>query len=409
MILRLHVAALLFATTAVHAQTTFTDAGTYSTTTDKIAIGSTTAPTRELEVFGKALVTGDLQVGGGSTNVYGRVLQVAPNWVGMTVNTSFNGTAWQLDADGLPAWMFKLDSRPGYEALAVARMPAGTSPRPDTAWLPYFAISPTGNVGINMGWTGPATARFEVRGTAAVEGTGRRIVYLWDDTTSAVGVGAGIGLAGKYNAAGDYSEFANVKGVKLTATEGDRSGNLVLSVRANNGANNEVVRISKPTAGTPGTAPGTVWIDADLVVTGNLAAKYQDVAEWVPAVGRLDAGTVVVISPEHRNAVMASSGAYDSAVAGVVSAQPGLTLGEAGADKVMVATTGRVKIKVDATDAPIRAGDLLVTSGRSGMAMKSEAVDVAGVKFHRPGTVVGKALEPLAGGTGEILVLLSLQ
>jgi hypothetical protein len=37
------------------------------------------------------------------------------------------------------------------------------------------------------------------------------------------------------------------------------------------------------------------------------------------------------------------------------------------------------------------------------------AVEVAGVKMHRPGTVIGKALEPLERGEGEILVLLSLQ
>jgi hypothetical protein len=41
--------------------------------------------------------------------------------------------------------------------------------------------------------------------------------------------------------------------------------------------------------------------------------------------------------------------------------------------------------------------------------MKSEPLDVGGVKMHRPGTLIGKALEPLAGGEGEILVLLSLQ
>ena len=41
--------------------------------------------------------------------------------------------------------------------------------------------------------------------------------------------------------------------------------------------------------------------------------------------------------------------------------------------------------------------------------MKSEPVLMGGRKFHSPGTIVGKALEPLAGGTGEILVLLSLQ
>jgi hypothetical protein len=76
---------------------------------------------------------------------------------------------------------------------------------------------------------------------------------------------------------------------------------------------------------------------------------------------------------------------------------------------VLVATTGRVKVKVDATRAPVKVGDLLVTSDREGYAMKSEPVMVGGRKMHSPGTIVGKALEPLAGGTGEILVLLSLQ
>ena len=41
--------------------------------------------------------------------------------------------------------------------------------------------------------------------------------------------------------------------------------------------------------------------------------------------------------------------------------------------------------------------------------MVSQAVEVAGVQMHRPGTVIGKALQPLDRGTGEILVLLSLQ
>jgi hypothetical protein len=41
--------------------------------------------------------------------------------------------------------------------------------------------------------------------------------------------------------------------------------------------------------------------------------------------------------------------------------------------------------------------------------MKSAPVDVGGARIHRPGTLIGKALEPLAGGTGKILVLLSLQ
>jgi hypothetical protein len=158
------------------------------------------------------------------------------------------------------------------------------------------------------------------------------------------------------------------------------------------------------------TAPSSkLHVVGDITVSGNINAKYQDMAEWVPSRQKLTAGTVVVLDPEKANQVMASSIAYDTRVAGVVSAQPGVLLGEAGENKEMIATTGRVRIKVDATRAPIRIGDLLVTSDREGYAMKSEPMSVGGRQIHAPGTLLGKALESLEKGTGEILVLLSLQ
>ena len=49
------------------------------------------------------------------------------------------------------------------------------------------------------------------------------------------------------------------------------------------------------------------------------------------------------------------------------------------------------------------------TSDTPGMAMVSEPIDIGGVKIHRPGTLIGKALEPLNGKQGDVLVLLSLQ
>ena len=107
--------------------------------------------------------------------------------------------------------------------------------------------------------------------------------------------------------------------------------------------------------------------------------------------------------------VTASARAYDTRVAGVVSEQPGVILGEGGANRLLVATTGRVRVRVDATRASVRIGDILVTGNKEGTAMKSEPIDLGGVKIHRPGTIIGKALEPLATGDGEILVLLSLQ
>ena len=150
-------------------------------------------------------------------------------------------------------------------------------------------------------------------------------------------------------------------------------------------------------------------VGGDINVDGNINAKYQDVAEWVPASSAMDGGTVVVLNGAKSNEVMPSSSAYDTRVAGVVSNRPGLLLGEGNASKAKIATTGRVKVKVDASKGAIAIGDLLVTSDKSGTAMKSEPIEINGRKFHQPGTIIGKALEPLASGDGEILVLLSLQ
>lgn len=145
------------------------------------------------------------------------------------------------------------------------------------------------------------------------------------------------------------------------------------------------------------------------VTGGNIQAKYQDVAEWVPSSEPLKPGMVVVLDSNQSNHVLASSRAYDTRVAGVVSDRPGLLLGESGATKEKIATTGRVKVKVDAARNPIRVGDLLVTGEKPGTAMASIPMEINGRNFHQPGTILGKALEPLPTGEGEILVLLCLQ
>lgn len=151
-------------------------------------------------------------------------------------------------------------------------------------------------------------------------------------------------------------------------------------------------------------------INASGTITGgNIQAKYQDVAEWVESSEELPPATVVILDSNRSNQVIASTSAYDSRVAGVISLRPGIALGERAEGRVLVATTGRVKVKVDASKGPINIGDLLVTSDKTGVAMKSVPVEIGGVRIHRPGTLIGKALEPLAHGTGEILVLLNLQ
>lgn len=167
--------------------------------------------------------------------------------------------------------------------------------------------------------------------------------------------------------------------------------------------------------GTPTTdSPFALSVQGDAnfngTVTGtNIKAHYQDVAEWVPSLTDLAPGTVVILNRERNNEVMASTKSYDTTVAGVVSAQPGISLGIEGPGMEQVATTGRVKVRVDARLKPIQIGDLLVTSDTSGTAMRSEPMAINGREFHQPGTIIGKALEPLQSGIGEVLVLLSMQ
>jgi hypothetical protein len=214
----------------------------------------------------------------------------------------------------------------------------------------------------------------------------------------------------------DSAGWGNAQIGAIQTDQTNHSAHLVFLTR-NGAAFGERMRITN--AGNVGIATaspteklevtGNVKITGNISVSGNINAKYQDVAEWVESSQELEAGTVVVLDTTKSNQVIAATHAYDSRVAGVISGQPGIALGEQGVGRVLVATTGRVKVKVDAKSGPIQIGDLLVTSSREGFAMKSVPMKVGRGRIHRPGTLIGKALEPLAGGTGEILVLLSMQ
>ena len=212
------------------------------------------------------------------------------------------------------------------------------------------------------------------------------------------GFGAGVGQV-MFRAAEAFTDTAQGTFLQMTTTP--------------IGSNLWVERLRIDSAGRVGigtTAPtALLHVAGDAVVDGNIAAKYQDVAEWVESGTPLAPGTIVVVDPAVRDGVRPSTRAYDVGVAGAISAQPGVVLGEKGASKSLVAQSGRVKVKVDARYGRIQAGDLLVTSPTPGHAMRSKPLRVHGVPVHRPGTIVGKALEPLAKGTGEILVLLTLQ
>jgi hypothetical protein len=280
------------------------------------------------------------------------------------------GPIYALGATGIPRMFFDYPASPGYGADVTGTM-----------------------AGVHMLSFGFNSAAQFSGTNAAASG---RTLYFYDRVTNeyrAVIDGAGTWWFG--SAVSNY-------GLRVMAPTGSVIGMTV------NASGNVAIGASAPPAGKKLYVLGDVQFDGSVIGT-NIRAQYQDVAEWVPSAEDLTPGTVVVVDKRKGNTVRASMTAYDTSVAGVVSGQPGIILGEEAASKEQVATTGRVRVRVDASKGAIQLGDLLVTSDIPGTAMKSVPVDLGGISIHRPGTIIGKALEPLASGVGEILVLLSLQ
>ena len=297
--------------------------------------------------------------------------------------------------------------------------------------MSLVANNPTGTIRFYPGGE-TERMRLQTDGTLRVSGFG---------THAFTGAGAGGNvlyvantLSGPSNYADIQSFAGNVTTLFRTFSQGYSTGTWDVAGGAalyNNGAGGMSLVANNPTGAIrfyPGGTTERVRIDAagnvgigtaspstklhvvgDVTVSGNIGAKYQDVAEWVETVERLEVGTVVIVDPVESNRVVPSSGAYDTRVAGAVSRQPGLVLGEPGDTKSLIAQSGRVRVKVDATYGAVKPGDLLVTSPTPGYAMRSKPMKVSGQQLHRPGTLLGKALEGLPGGKGEILVLLTLQ
>ena len=136
----------------------------------------------------------------------------------------------------------------------------------------------------------------------------------------------------------------------------------------------------------------------------------SDIAEYFAVHEDVEPGTVMVIGDVSK--LECSTEAYDTTVAGIVSTAPGVALGtnETGNEgEKLIAVAGRVPCKIDASYASVKPGDLLTTSDTPGHAMKAQPVVIGEVEIYRPGTTLGKALEPLDSGTGVIEVLVTLQ
>jgi hypothetical protein len=132
-------------------------------------------------------------------------------------------------------------------------------------------------------------------------------------------------------------------------------------------------------------------LDAPALSPETTATLVETRGEPLPAAESVESGQVLAFDPERPGAVRAASTMADPRVIGVAVGVEGDPL------VARVVMTGPVECRVDAGYGAIRSGDLLTSSPTTGYAMR--AIDVP------PGTILGKALEPLETGTGTIRIL----
>ncbi len=172
---------------------------------------------------------------------------------------------------------------------------------------------------------------------------------------------------------------------------------------------------------TPGWGGGIRTWDLEVEASAWCRNGWQtgprDLAENYNSDKDLSAGDVVSMDAE-RDLIVPSSGANDTMVMGVVSTHPGMLLNSDPVEELErkdgtlaypVALCGRVPCKVTDENGPIKRGDLLTSSSTPGHAMKAAPVYLDGQEFYRPGTIIGKALEPFGSGRGMIEVFVSLR
>ena len=244
------------------------------------------------------------------------------------------------------------------------------------------------------GVQGTATGTGEgVRGQNFASGNGVDGYSVSAHGVLAASAGAGI------NGSALYAHAEANNGIAIVAEAGSSSDSAV--VIGNSGSGNFVVGLN---GGNPQFRVNTAGRG---YFNGGTQTGGADVAEFIPAPANLEPGDVIEIDPEHAGSFRLAATPGSTAVAGVISTEPGVSLGGASAagpesDGPQLALVGRVPVKVTAQGGPIQPGDLLVASSLPGHAMRSPANPA-------PGTVIGKALEPLASGTGVIQMLVMLR
>jgi hypothetical protein len=152
------------------------------------------------------------------------------------------------------------------------------------------------------------------------------------------------------------------------------------------------------------------FFKGNVIVTGDMSFPGQDCAEHFTVDEGVIAGPGTVMALNGSGVLVPTAQPYEKKVVGVVAGagefKSGIVLGKLeheDARRLPIALMGKVYCKADASYGAIEVGDLLTSSGTNGHAMR------ASDPLRAFGSVIGKAMAPLAEGLGLIPILIALQ
>jgi len=396
--------------------------GVYVSTTG-IHSSGVAASTSGMGSYGVAVSTGGATSPGVSATTGGAT---SPGVVAYTIGTGSTGVSATTTGIGSPGVTAKTSNSnsPGVNATTGGAGSPGVTVKTSNSNSP----------GVNATTTGMYSPGF----TATTGGVYSHGVYARTTGSNAFGVLAETGGDGGYgvwvstdgiNSPGVAAYTAGTSSPGVTVnTYGATSPGVSVNTSGSNskgvsvnteGSNTEAIRAFAMGVGSYGAIIHSNQSYGLYAETSRIDSKYgiytpdylyakgtqvpaADVAEYMPVTVDATPGTVLVIGPDGK--LMPSTIAYDTRVAGIVSTEPGMSLGtreDGNFGEALIAVAGRVPCNVDASSAPVHAGDLLTTSNTPGYAMKATNPQI--------GTILGKAMGSLESGTGTIEVLVTLQ
>jgi hypothetical protein len=215
------------------------------------------------------------------------------------------------------------------------------------------------------------------------------------------GVNSGNSIAGSFinvNAGNPNNVLeATGNGTGATLSVQNTNANPVSSLALFKKGNANVARID-------GTGKG--FFNGGTQSSGADLAEAFDVADDIK---NYEPGDVLMISIDKDRSVIKSSVAYSELVIGVYATRPGVLLTEENLDanlndKIPMGVVGVIPTKVCLQGGEIKRGDMLVTSGIPGVAMKADKAKI------QTGKCLGKALENFnEDGIGKIKVFINVR